>query len=118
MYHRNPFYGAVVIDLTDPEDLGYGIIASKVNNLVSPGYKIKYEGTTESPGLFKQVLAGDQGRNILNVTEYLRLADNDGSCCSSWAEGRIEAHIQALSQCRTIGLEAVQSKLCSRSHHP
>lgn len=103
-YRRHPSFGAVVIDITDLNDVAYGIIASEVLNQTRPGYEISDEVAVKNYKKIRQVLGQDQERLVLGVSEYLRLADNDGSCCAHLAKQRIEADIEALSQIRTVGM--------------
>lgn len=114
-YRRHPCFGVVVIDVTDPGDVGYGIVASLVRTQTRGPYVVEPE-EGDPPGMIReqsdvrQVLVGDQRKFVLSVDDYLKLADSDGSCCSQPADRRIKADIESLSKMRTVGMEALYSK--------
>lgn len=108
-YRRHASFGAVVVDITDLKDVGYGIVASTVHNQTTKEYAASEDGVRDYKNL-RQMLAEDQGRSVLGVGEYLRLADNDGGCCSHVAKSRIQADVESLSQARKVGMEALHGK--------
>lgn len=115
-YRRHPYFGAVVIDVTDPEDVGYGIVASLVRTQVVGPYMVEAEegdpeGMIREQVDVRQVLVGDQSRCVLGVDEYLRSKGSDESCyCKQVANGRIEGDVERLGKMCTVGMEALNGK--------